>query len=85
MKAAGHHPRLSRNTMISLGIMAIAIAIGLYINHRAIAYPATDDASIDADIVHVASTVGGRIVDIPVSENAPVKPGDVLVVPESIF
>ncbi len=58
--------------------MALAIAIGLYINHRAIAYPATDDASIDADIVHVASTVGGRIIDIPVSENAPVKKGDLL-------
>jgi multidrug efflux system membrane fusion protein len=78
MKAAGHHPRLSRNALISLGIIAIAIIVALYIDHRVMTYPATDDASIDADIVHVASVVGGRIIEIPVSENAPVKKGDLL-------
>jgi len=78
MKAAGHNPRLSRNALISLGIIAVAILLGMYINHRVTAYPSTDDASIDADIVHVAATVGGRIIEIPVSENAHVKKDDLL-------
>jgi multidrug efflux system membrane fusion protein len=40
--------------------------------------PSTDDASIDAEIVHVASPVGGRIVQLPVSENEQVHKGDLL-------
>ncbi|VVD32293.1 Multidrug resistance efflux pump [Paraburkholderia dioscoreae] len=40
--------------------------------------PSTDDATIDADVVHVASVVGGRIVDIPVAENMHVAKGDLL-------
>jgi multidrug efflux system membrane fusion protein len=42
------------------------------------ATPSTDDASIDAEIVHVASPVGGRIVRLPVSENHLVHKGDLL-------
>jgi multidrug efflux system membrane fusion protein len=37
-----------------------------------------DDPSIDADVVHVAAEVGGRIVNIPVEENSHVKQGDLL-------
>jgi multidrug efflux system membrane fusion protein len=40
--------------------------------------PSTDDATIDADVVHVASVVGGRIVNIPVTENMHVAKGDLL-------
>ena len=40
--------------------------------------PSTDDASIDADVVHVAAAVGGRIVDLPVAENGRVVKGDLL-------
>jgi len=40
--------------------------------------PSTDDATIDADVVHVASVVGGRIVDIPVAENMHVAKDDLL-------
>lgn len=40
--------------------------------------PYTDDASIDADVVHVAPTVSGRLVELPVAENQLVQAGDVL-------
>ncbi len=40
--------------------------------------PLTDDATIDADVVHVASAVGGRIIDIPVAENVHAAKGDLL-------
>lgn len=78
MKATGQKRRLGLNALLSLGIIGSAIAVGLYVNHRVTAYPASDDAAIDADIVHIASTVAGRIIEIPVSENALVKKGDLL-------
>jgi multidrug efflux system membrane fusion protein len=41
-------------------------------------HPSSSDASIDADVVHVAPAVGGRVIDIRVHENSPVHRGDVL-------
>ena len=38
----------------------------------------TDDASIEADVVHVAASVSGYIVDLPVVENQLVQKGDLL-------
>ena len=40
--------------------------------------PGTDDASIDADVVHVAPSVGGYIVAVPIIDNQLVKKGDLL-------
>ncbi|WP_374570093.1 multidrug transporter subunit MdtN [Phenylobacterium sp.] len=45
---------------------------------RTTVHPATDDATIDADVVHVASLVGGKVVRIGVEENAQVRKGDLL-------
>jgi multidrug efflux system membrane fusion protein len=64
--------------LIALLIIAAAIGTALYVLHRDALVPATDAASIDADVIHVASAVGGRIVDIPLSENARVSVGDLL-------
>jgi multidrug efflux system membrane fusion protein len=78
MKAAGvRHPKLSAR-LISLAIIAAALVFGLYVLHRRSVLPTTDDATIDADVVHVAAAVGGRIVDIPVTENARVVRGELL-------
>jgi multidrug efflux system membrane fusion protein len=59
-------------------IIAASIALGIYVRDRWSDAPSTDDATIDADIVHVAAVVGGRIVNIPVSENSRVRKGDLL-------
>jgi membrane fusion protein, multidrug efflux system len=79
VKAAGT-ARRSRpvGTVISLVIVAVAVALGYYALRRSALQPSTDAATIDADVVHVAASVGGRIIDIPVAENALVSRGDLL-------
>jgi multidrug efflux system membrane fusion protein len=64
--------------LVSLAIVAAAVGLGGYAFHRSSIMPTTDDASIDADVVHVAAEVGGRIVSIPVEENGHVSKGDLL-------
>ena len=64
-------------------LVAVAIVLGALVMiilwwQRASAYPGTDDATIDADVVHVASSVSGRIVRIAVRENQAVRKGDLL-------
>lgn len=78
MKAAGIHRPPLWGKLVSLAIIAIAVAIGIYVLHRQSGLPSTDEATIDADVVHVAPAVGGRIIDIPVAENVAVAKGDLL-------
>jgi multidrug efflux system membrane fusion protein len=78
MKAAGAKPKKLLVRLISLGIIAIGLAAGFFAWQRSNRYPSTDDATIDADTVHVAAEVGGRIVEIPVAENMAVTKGQVL-------
>jgi multidrug efflux system membrane fusion protein len=78
MRAAGTHRRPPWAKLASLAIIAAALVFGLYVLQRRAANPSTDDATIDADVVHVAAAVGGRIVDIPVAENMRVAKGALL-------
>jgi multidrug efflux system membrane fusion protein len=78
MKAAGKHRSPPWGKQISLVIIAAAIGAAIYVLHREAIRPSTDAASIDADIVHVASAVGGRIIEIPVAENIAIAKGDLL-------
>ena len=78
MKPAGRHrPRLWA-ALISLAIIVGAVAFADYAWERLSLTPTTDDASIDADVVHVAAAVGGRVIQIPVEENSRVAKGDLL-------
>src|ERR1700733_7417839 len=78
MQAAGTRRRAPWAMLVSLAIVAAAIGFGLYALHDSAIRPTTDDASIDADVVHIAAEVGGRIIDIPVEENSLVAKGDLL-------
>ncbi|MGB8898030.1 MAG: biotin/lipoyl-binding protein, partial [Methylocella sp.] len=78
MKSAGNPRPPSRGKIISLAIIAFGVAMGLYVENRISIRPSTDDATIDADVVHVAAAVGGRIIELPVTENAEVSKGDLL-------
>ncbi|MEI9887613.1 MAG: multidrug transporter subunit MdtN [Rhizomicrobium sp.] len=78
MRAAGTKRRGRGAMVVSALIVAAAVGIGGYVLHRRAALPSTDDATIDADVVHIAAAVGGRIVAIPVAENMPVAKGDLL-------
>jgi multidrug efflux system membrane fusion protein len=78
MNTAGTRRRAPWSLLISLVVVAAGIGFGLYALHRSSILPTTDDASIDADVVHIAAEVGGRIINIPVEENTQVKTGDLL-------
>ena len=78
MKPAGKAHRPSYAKIVSLAVIAVGIAMGIYAEHRSAIRPSTDDATIDADVVHVASAVGGRIIELAVTENAKVSKGDLL-------
>ena len=78
MKAAGTRHTAPWTILVSLVIVAAAICFGFCALHRSAMRPTTDDASIDADVVHIAAEVGGRIITIPVEENSHVARGDLL-------
>lgn len=64
--------------VIAAVCVTAAILFGIHIAHQDTAYPSTDSASIDAELVHVASVVGGRLVELRVQENQHVHKGDML-------
>jgi multidrug efflux system membrane fusion protein len=78
MEAAGEkgHSRVAR--VLALLVIAAAIVMLVVVLSRATRKPSTDAASIDADVVHVAAEVGGRVIRLGVVENATVKRGDLL-------
>lgn len=78
MRAAGeHHPSRLAKPLALLLIAAALVMLGVILL-RAVQAPSTDAASIDADVVHVAAEVGGRIIKLGVAENDTVKQGDLL-------
>lgn len=60
-------------------VLASAGALGWLVARDAAHHPRTADAEIDAEIVHVAAALPGRIVDLPVAENQAVAAGDLLL------
>ena len=59
-----------------VAILLIAAAVIIWYRTAAHAKPSTDDASVDAEVINVASEVGGRIVELNVHENSFVRRGD---------
>ena len=78
MKHAGKSHFATRGRLISVAIVALGVVVAVYAAHESHARPTSSDSSIDADVVHVAAAVGGRVSEIAVSENARVRKGDLL-------
>lgn len=78
MKMAGMRKPSLGGKWVAVIVVALAALLAAFVYFRAQRYPASDDATIDADVVHVASPVGGRIARIWVSENQQVAAGDPL-------
>ena len=78
MKIVGKSRVASRSRLISLVVIFLAAALAFYAFHESNIHPTSSDSSIDADIVHIAAAVGGRIIELPVSENARVTQGALL-------
>jgi multidrug efflux system membrane fusion protein len=72
------HRFTSRGRLIAAAAIALAVVTALLVASWVREHPSSSDASIDADVVHVAAAVGGRIIEIRVRENSPVHRGDVL-------
>jgi membrane fusion protein, multidrug efflux system len=78
METAGKTRTMPRGRLISIAIVALAVALALYALHESDTHPTSSDSSIDADVVHVAAAVGGRIIQLPVVENMRVAEGSLL-------
>lgn len=78
MEVAGQRRTRGIAKIAVLVVVLIAAALLAYSLDRSKRYPSTDDATIDAEVVHVAPAVGGRILKIGVAENAHVHRGDLL-------
>ena len=68
----------SRSGLIALGTIALAFVVAVLSASWVGRHPSSSDASIDADVVHIAAAVGGRIIEIRVRENSAVRRGDLL-------
>ncbi|TPM11383.1 HlyD family secretion protein [Mesorhizobium sp. B2-3-11] len=70
------HPYASIAILIVLLLAAVGLVIW-WLNARQ--YESTDDAFIDARTITVSAEISGRITDLAVTDNQPVKAGDVLL------
>jgi multidrug efflux system membrane fusion protein len=78
MEVAGKTRTRSPGRLISIAVIAVAVALALYAFHESNTHPTSSDSSIDADVVHVAAAIGGRIIQVPVVENMRVAEGSLL-------
>lgn len=78
MKAAGKEKRKPVGLVIALTLVVVAGVAAYWVSQRGRQYPTSDDASIDADIVHVAPSVAGRVIELAVKENQLVARDDLL-------
>ena len=63
-----------------IGIAAVlgAIALLLIVILQTSEHPRTDDANVRANFIEIAPEVSGRLIELPVKDNAYVKKGDLL-------
>ena len=78
MESGGKAHATSRARLVSIALITVAVALAIYALHESDTYPTSSDSSIDADVVHVAAAVGGRIIELPVVENMRVTDGSLL-------
>src|ERR1700722_16820741 len=77
-RATGRRRRLF--LLLAVGVALAGVAFGLYWLLVASHHAVTDDAYVQADVAQVTPLVSGSIIAAPVSDTAPVRKGDVLVV-----
>ena len=70
--------RKALGILVSLIALAGVLVTGVLATRRIDQRPRTDDAYLQADLVHLAPDVSGRIVELDVRDNQAVHKGDVL-------
>ena len=70
--------RKALGVLVSLLALAGVLVTGVLATRRIDQRPRTDDAYLQADLVHLAPDVSGRIIELDVRDNQAVRKGDVL-------
>jgi multidrug efflux system membrane fusion protein len=70
--------RKGLGALASLAALLAVIALGVLTTKRVDLRPRTDDAYLQADLVHMAPDVSGRIIKLDVQDNQRIHRGDVL-------
>src|SRR5579871_6433915 len=70
------NPKVRRLLMVG-GVVVLALIVGLFLYYHD--RESTDDAQVDGHITPVASKIYGRVAEVLVLDNQPVKAGQVLV------
>ena len=78
MKEGGKERRPPVGTIVAVLLVGGTALAAYKVDRSDRVYPSSDDASIDADVLHVAPSVGGRVVELPIKENQLVAEGDLL-------
>src|SRR5436190_1503004 len=73
-------PRGVLGRSIGVGIVLVAVLLGIVVVRRVVRHPETDDAVVMADIIGVVPQVSGTITELHVKDNQLVKQGDLLMV-----
>ena len=66
-----------RTTFLAVGPVAAAV-VGLYFYMSSGRYVTTENAYVKAELITVTSEVSGRVTEVAIGDNQPVKRGDVL-------
>ena len=70
------NPKVQR-LVVAVAILVLAVAVGLFLYYRN--RESTDDAQVDGHITPIAAKISGRVAEVLVHDNEPVKAGQVLV------
>ena len=71
--------QISRRQILGAASLAVALAAGAYYFQCVAPYESTDDAFFEGYVIPMASHVPGRVAELLVTDNQPVKAGDVLL------
>jgi membrane fusion protein (multidrug efflux system) len=72
-------PRNSSRKLIILAVFLLLAAAGVYLWVHSLNRVSTDDAQVDGHIIPVSSKIYGKISQVLIDDNQPVKKGQVLV------
>jgi len=79
LQTATHRDNKKKCGWMVAGIILLAtLALGWYTYQRVLSHPLSEDAVIQADIVHISTPVPGRVLNFHVREGSRVKRGDLL-------
>jgi len=73
-------PNSTTGRIIGIAVVVLALLLLVIVTLQVDLHPRTDDASVRANFIEIAPEVSGRLIDLPVKDNAFVKQGETLFV-----